>query len=153
MWQWRADTGLWERDPAAPIGFEGNLQSVAFQPGVPERGYAAGKDGVLLRYDKTWTQDALPAGFERANLSAVAFAGGQALVAAGRGLLVNDGGGWTEDAGVRDLLAALRSNEPPQLLAVAGLPDGGAVAAGRNVVLLRDGPGGPWRASDQPSWA
>ena len=23
MWMWRAETGLWERDPAAPVGFEG----------------------------------------------------------------------------------------------------------------------------------
>jgi hypothetical protein len=39
--------------PAAPIGFEGNLQSVDFQPGRPSAAYAVGKDGVLLRYDKT----------------------------------------------------------------------------------------------------
>src|SRR5262249_8250591 len=32
MWMWRGETGLWEKDPAAPIGFEGNLMGVAFQP-------------------------------------------------------------------------------------------------------------------------
>ncbi len=35
-------------------------------------------------------------------------------------------------------------------VAVAGLPDGGAVAAGRDIVIERDGPGAPWRFSDQP---
>ena len=38
----------------------------------------------------------------------------------------------------------------PQLFAVAGLPDGGAVAAGRDIVIERDGAGAPWRFSDQP---
>ena len=56
-------------DPAAPIGFEGNLMGVAFDPATRERGYAVGKDGVLLRYGKTWTQEPLPAGFERADLT------------------------------------------------------------------------------------
>ena len=78
MWLWRAETGLWERDPAAPIGFEGNLMGIAFQPGDPLRGYAVGKEGVLLRYDKTWTQEPLPDGFADAHFTAIAFAGSQA---------------------------------------------------------------------------
>ncbi|MGL1673522.1 hypothetical protein ACSTHP_00410, partial [Vibrio parahaemolyticus] len=38
----------------------------------------------------------------------------------------------------------------PTILAVAGLPDGGAVAAGHDVVLERDSLSSPWRVSDQP---
>jgi hypothetical protein len=150
MWLWRGETGLWERDPSAPVGFEGNLQAIGFQPGEPFRGYAAGKQGVLLRYDKTWTQEALPSGFESANFWGVAFAGAQAIAVAEQGVLVNDGGGWRADEGVQALLDSLPRTEPPLLLAAAGLPDGGAVVAGREIVLVRDSAGAPWRFSDQP---
>ena len=80
-----------------PIGFEGNLMDVAFDPADPIRGYAVGKGGALLAYGKSWDQEALPAGFEGANLTSIAFAGSQAIVAAGGDLLVNDGGGWRVD--------------------------------------------------------
>lgn len=149
MWLWRADTGLWERDAAAPVGFDGNLTGVAFAPGSDSRGYAVGRSGTLLRYDKTWTQEALPGALAAADLTSIAFAGSQAIVAAGGDLLVNDGGAWRVDGQARDLLASVPGGQP-QLLAVAGLPDGGAVAAGRDIVLERDGAGSPWRYSDQP---
>jgi hypothetical protein len=149
MWQWNADNKLWEADPGAPVGFEGNLMDVAFQPGNPDRGYAVGKTGVLLAYGKSWEQQRLPAGYGGRDLTQVAFAGGQALVAAGGGLLVNDGGGWREDAGVKALLDKVRRGNP-LIYSVAGLPNGGAVAAGRDFVLERDSAGGPWRFSDQP---
>ena len=147
MWMWRAETGLWERDPAAPIGFEGNLMGVAFQPGDPLRGYAVGKEGVLLRYDKTWTQEPLPEGYAATHFTSVAFAGSRALVAAGGNLLVNDGDGWRVDAEARALFGA---GADPRFVVVAGLPDGGAVAAGPDFVIERDGPGAPWRFSTQP---
>ena len=149
MWLWRADTGLWERDAAAPVGFDGNLTGVAFAPGSDSRGYAVGRAGTLLRYDKTWTQEALPGPQASADLTSIAFAGSQAIVAAGDELLVNDGGAWRVDSQVHDLLASVPGGQG-QLLAVAGLPDGGAVAAGRDIVLERDGAGSPWRYSDQP---
>ncbi len=148
MWLWRAETGLWEKDPAAPVGFDGNLMDVAFDPHNPERGYAVGKSGVLLRYDKTWTQEPLPALLQSRNLTSVAFAGSQALVAAGDDLLVNDGGGWHVDADADRLLDSLPRR--PEIRVVAGLPDGGAIAAGTRIVLERDGPGHPWRFSTQP---
>jgi hypothetical protein len=147
MWLWRADTGLWERDPGAPVGFDGNLMDVAFAPGDPNRGYAVGRSGVLLSYGKSWAQDSLPSGFEGADFTQIAFAGSEAIVAAGSDLLLNDGSGWRVDQGAHDLLHSLGD---PQLLAVAGLPDGGAVAAGRDIVIERDGPGSAWRTSDQP---
>jgi len=149
MWLWRADTGLWEKDPAAPIGGEANLMSVAFAPGDPQRGYAVGKDGTLLRYGKSWTQESLPPGVGSPDLTHVTFAGSQALVAAGRDLLVNDGGGWRVDGQVAALLGPYRQFGPG-IFSVAGLPDGGAVAAGRDFVLERDRAGAPWRFADQP---
>lgn len=149
MWQWNADNNLWEPDPAAPVGFEGNLMDVAFAPGDPDRGYAVGKGGVLLRYGKSWEQETLPAGYESRDLTQVTFAGAQAIAAAGGDLLVSDGGAWRVDESARRLLDTVRIGRP-QLFAVAGLPDGGAVAAGRDIVIERDGPGSPWRFSDQP---
>lgn len=149
MWLWRADTALWERDPAAPIGFEGHLMDIAFDPGNPDRGYAVGRAGVLLRYDKTWTQDDLPAAVQGRDITSVTFAGGQALAVAGADLLVNDGGGWRVDAGVAERLGEIRAGTP-YLRVAAGLADGGAVVGGRGFVLERDEPGRPWRFADQP---
>jgi hypothetical protein len=149
MWQWIAADGIWAQDPGVPIGFEGNLMDVAFDPANPDRGYAVGKGGVLLGFGKGWDQEALPAGYENADLTSVAFAGRQAIVAAGGDLLVNDGAGWRVDSTAKALLDGVRSGSP-RLFAVAGLPDGGAVAAGRDIVLERDGPSAPWRFSSQP---
>jgi hypothetical protein len=149
MWMWNASDDLWVADPGVPVGFEGNLMDVAFDPADPSRGYAVGKDGVLLSYGKSWDPVALPAGYEGADMTSIAFAASQALVAAGGDLLVDDGDGWRVDASAKALLDGVRGGGP-RLFAVAGLPDGGAVAAGRDIVLERDGPGAPWRFSDQP---
>ena len=53
MWKWNASDDLWVPDPGVPIGFEGNLMDVAFDPADPSRGYAVGKGGVaaLLRQE------------------------------------------------------------------------------------------------------
>ena len=92
MWIWRAETGLWEKDPAAPLdGFQGNLDGIAFDPSDPALGYAVGQSGVLLKYGKSWTQEEeLPSGFQEANFSSVTFAGSEAMVAAEHDLLVNE---------------------------------------------------------------
>jgi hypothetical protein len=149
MWEWNADDGLWIADPGVPIGFEGNLMGIAFDPGNPDRGYAVGKGGALLGFGKSWEQEPLPAGSQGANLTSIAFAGSEAIVAAGGDLLVNEGGGWQIDPSAHALLDSVRAGNP-QLYAVAGLPDGGAVAAGRDIVIERDSAGSPWRFSSQP---
>ncbi|MDW5597977.1 hypothetical protein VSS74_26720, partial [Conexibacter stalactiti] len=148
MWLWRSETGLWERDAAAPIAFDGNLMGVAFAPGDGQRGYAVGRAGVLLAYGKTWEQQVLPPGFERADFSSIAFAGQQALVAAGSDVLLNDGSGWRVDTGLHELLA--RSTSQARIVTVAGLPDGGAIAAGGGVVFVRDSATAAWRPSAAP---
>jgi hypothetical protein len=173
MWLWRAETGLWEPDPARPLDLHANLTAIAFSPLNPDVGYAVGKQGALLAYDKTWTQQTLPAEVAHADFTSVAFAGGEALVTyrmvvGGKevgGLLVNNGSGsgWQVDTGAQELLATLHeaspssSKEPPKvatsasvLSKVAALPDGGAVAAGPGVVIERDSAGAPWRFSSQP---
>jgi hypothetical protein len=150
MWIWRAETGLWEPDPAAPLdGFQGNLDGIAFDPSDPALGYAVGQGGILLKYGKSWTkEEELPSGFTETNFSSVSFAGSEAMVVAEHDLLVNEGSGWKVEPEVHALLASLP--EAPSLNVVAGLPNGGAVLAGRDVVLERDSAGAPWHFSEQP---
>lgn len=158
MWRWRGATGLWESDPAAPLNFDAHLNAIAFDPANPDRGYAVGKNGTLLRYDKSWEQEPLPAGLEHAQFTSIAFAGSDALVTyrladetvsrTVGGLLINRGSGWQIDEQAGALLGTIAVRPPLQR--VAGLPDGGAVAAGPDVVIERDGPDAPWRYSQAP---
>lgn len=150
MWLWRSETGLWEKDEEAPIAFDGNLMGVAFDSSDAQRGYAVGRAGVLLAYGKSWTPEQVPPGFEDADFTSVAFAGHEALVAAGSDVLVNegDGAGWHVDAGLHALLA--RAPIAPRIVTVAGLPDGGAIAAGDGVVFERDSAGDDWRPAEAP---
>ena len=158
MWRWRAATGLWESDPGKPLNFDRHLTAVAFDPNDPDRGFAVGKDGALLSYQKSWQEEAPPAGLEHAQFTSIAFAGSQALVAYRvvdpdsantevGGLIVNDGDGWRIDTQAAALFSQV-GGAPPRR--VAGLPDGGAVAAGAGVVVERDRAGLPWRFSATP---
>jgi hypothetical protein len=164
MWLWQADTGLWEPDPATPYNFVGNLTAIAFSPSDSSIGYAVGKQGVLLSYGKTWEEPSpeerskleqeLKLELDRLNFTSVAFAGSEAIVTyraqgADGGLLVNDGSGWHVDSNAASLLAQLPA-ESTALSRVAGLPDGGAVAAGPGLVIERDEAKSPWRFSPQP---
>jgi hypothetical protein len=166
MWLWRRETGLWERDPATPINFRGNLDGIAFNPNDPTRGYAVGRSavgqgGVLLRYGKTWTEETgLPAQVQGASFNSIAFAGSEAIVAYSRqpdprrnefvgGLLVNEGSGWRVD---QEAEAVAGAGSVPR--AVAGLPDGGAafVASGAQGQRLfeRETAGSPWEQAPTP---
>ncbi len=158
MWLWRADTGLWEPDPARPLSFIGNLTAIAFSPSSPNIGYAVGKNGVLLRFGKSWTQEPLPEGLQGAIFTSVTFAAGEPIATyriAGAnsetgGVAIKDGPGWRVDPAASTLLAQLPSDKDTVLSRVAGLPDGGAAAAGPGLVIERDSPTAPWRFSPQP---
>ncbi|HTE59138.1 MAG TPA: hypothetical protein VK631_02235, partial [Solirubrobacteraceae bacterium] len=166
IWEWSRAADAWRPDEAAPPGLDAHLTGVAFQPGRPDRGYAVGRRGVVLAFDKTWTPEPLPADVAGNDLLGIAFAGPQALVvsqrrtyvpftdATGRrqhrletasDLLVNDGSGWTVDAQLRDLL---RARPLSTLSAVDATADGGAVVAGRDFLAIRDTPGAPWRLEE-----
>lgn len=170
MWVWRAESGLWEPDPAEPYNFIGNLTAIAFSPSDPDVGYAVGKQGVLLKHGKTWEQVSLSPALQRANFTSIAFAGSEALatyrtvvedqdhgkeqVEAG-GLAIEDGSGWQVDTGVSSVLAQLPDVRDTVLSKVAGLPDGAAVAAGPGLVIEREGnssgqPADEWHLSSQP---
>jgi photosystem II stability/assembly factor-like uncharacterized protein len=154
MWTWQKATGLWSQDPAAPPNLvRGSFTAIAFQPGEPNRGYAVGKQGLLLGYGREWTQEKLPDAIDpEANFTSVAFAGSEAMaayklpiIAGGNsqytgGLLLDDGSGWRVDESLSPLLG---SEEAPQQ--VAGLADGGAVVVTANgVVFERQAIGAPW---------
>lgn len=146
MWQWRAEAGLWERDEGAPLDADAELfTGIAFQPGNPDRGYAITQGGRIYRYDKSWEAESIPKLGSEDELFGIAFSGAEALVAARGKLLVNDGTGWREDPQVAEF-----TKEGLAVFAVAGLPDGGAVAAGQRGVLVRDRAGAPWRLTDDP---
>ncbi len=160
MWLWRGETGLWEPDPATPRNFRGNLLGIAFDPTNPARGYAVGTGGVLLRYGKSWAQEALPAQVQGASFTSIAFAGSEAIVAYRMlpnrqvnhyvgGLLVNEGSGWHVEEG---LASALGGNVPDT---VAGLPDGGAAVSASGstegpAIYERESPGGSWQPTPSP---
>ena len=170
MWLWRAETGLWEKDPATPLNFRGNLLGIAFESHHPAgahepgRGYAVGQQGVLLRYGKTWTQEPeanLPPEAQGASFTSIAFAGSEAIVAfrvvhqvAGEtphytgGVLVNNGSGWQVDQAADE---ALGGTVP---WAVAALPDGGAAVSatagglpGTATIIERNSAGSAWQAA------
>lgn len=161
MWVWQRATGLWEPDPAKPPNLaRANFTAIAFDPGDPSRGYAVGKQGLLLSYGRLWQQEALPPGVPvEANFTSVAFAGGEAfatwkypLEKAGTakytgGVLVNDGSGWRAETAAETAFAGA----VPQH--VAGLPDGGVAIASTGVdraqpwVIERSGPGSPWQVA------
>lgn len=151
MWLWESATGQWEPDPAKPFNFDANLTGIAFAPGNPDLGYAVGKDGTLLSFGKTWTQVPLPPALQNVDFTSIAFAGGTALasyrdvnptggengtqpIEAG-GLAVDTPSGWQPDTNANSLLASLGYAEDTVLSKVAGLSNGGAVAAGPGVVI------------------
>ena len=164
MWLWRGETGLWERDPATPLNFRGNLLGIAFDPEDPALGYAVGTSevglgGVLLRYGKTWTQETnLPPQVQGAAFTSIAFAGSEAIVAWRRqpspevqsfegGLIVNDGSGWKLD----EQASAVMGSGVPRT--AAGLPDGGAAVLTEGEVdqlYERESAGAPWQRTPIP---
>jgi hypothetical protein len=160
MWVWQKVTGLWEPDPAAPPNqVRANFTAIAFDSDDPSRGYAVGKQGLLMAYGRQWTQEPLPAGVPgEANFTSVAFAGSEAIATYKMpvdkngnavyegGVLVNDGSGWRVDQGAAE---ALGGAVPER---VAGLPDGGAAiasqenqAGGGGSVIERQGPSDAWQ--------
>ncbi|MCL2769175.1 MAG: hypothetical protein FWD42_03595, partial [Solirubrobacterales bacterium] len=185
MWMWSGETGLWEPDPAAPFNFIGNLTAIAFDPGEPRTGFAVGKQGVLLRYAKSWEQipssEAARLGGELGaeestlNFTSIAFAGGEALatyrvlrpVAKTNNEFMETGGVlafgqdpacaaegesscWHADTAAAALLGRLPNADDTVLSKVAGLPDGGAVAAGPSAVIERESPSSPWHFASSP---
>lgn len=169
MWLWRAENKLWQRDPGTPVGFESHLMDIAFDPANSNRGYAVGRDGVILQYGKSWERvcaspgafadcgsATLPGALSDETFRSIAFAGSQALAVSRRELLVSNGGDWVVDeqfkAVAGPLFAKVGAADPDaELVTVTGLPDGGAFVGGDfGLAFKRESAGAPWTTVAQP---
>ncbi len=163
MWLWRGETGLWEKDPAMPLNFRGNLLGIAFDPNNSARGYAVGQQGVLLSYGKSWVQEEeqnIPPSARGANFTSIAFAGSEAIAVWRKlahrgansylgGVIVNNGSGWHEEESADSALAGAVP------WTVAALTDGGAAftaeGGGQGAKIYeRTAPGQPWQGVTYP---
>lgn len=68
----------------------------------------------------------------------------------GRRVLESERGCWHVDTSAKALLAQQPSLKDTVLSKVAGLPDGGAVAAGPDIVMERESASAPWHLSQTP---
>lgn len=167
MWLWRAENNLWQRDPGAPVGIETHLMDIAFNPNDAEQGYVVGREGTLLKYGKSWERvcvnpgdhidcgdERLDAEFADTTIRAITFAGGEPIAVAGSDVLVRQGGVWKADPDFRAMIADLRAGingDAPELLTVAGLPDGGAFVGGDGgFAFKRENASAPWISVAQP---
>ena len=160
---WQKATGLWQPDPGEPPNLvRANFTGIAFDPAHPSRGYAVGKQGVLLGYGRPWNQEALPPGVPaEANFTSIAFAGEEALAtykfpidpataaayAAASSSTAAPAGGSTKraEAALAGAVpaagrrAARRRRRDRPLSAAKG------VSAGEGAVIEREGAGAPWQ--------
>jgi murein DD-endopeptidase MepM/ murein hydrolase activator NlpD len=140
------DGTTWSEDPQSTSLTDSQLNAVAFaQSG---EGWAVGADGTILHYNgSSWSKEQPPEADSGVGITSVAVAGSEVFaVAAGNLITRSPDGDWTEvDASVLPSGLA-RGN----LRVVAGLPDGGIVAAGKSLVLVREAAGQGFAYAAQP---
>ena len=151
MWMWRAETGLWERDPAAPDRLRGQPDGRRLPAGRPAarlRGRQGGRRCCATT--RPGRRSRCPTGFADRELHerSRSPARGRSSPPA-RTCSSMTAAAWRVDEDVRRLFASCQAPSRG-FVDVAGLPDGGAVAAGPDFVIERDGPSAPWRFSTQP---
>jgi photosystem II stability/assembly factor-like uncharacterized protein len=142
------DGASWSEDPQSISLTQSQLDAVAFA--ATGEGWAVGANGTILHYDgQRWSVEAPPPAESGQNISSVAVAGSEAFAVAGGNLIERrPGGSW-------EVLeeSLLPSNPKPasrQLRLVAGLPDGGVIAAGRSIMLVREAAGRGFEYAEQP---
>jgi photosystem II stability/assembly factor-like uncharacterized protein len=140
------DGTTWSEDPQSTSLTDSQLNAVAFEQSGD--GWAVGADGTILHYDgSSWSKEQPPESDSGVDITSVAVAGSEVFaVAAGNLITRSPDGEWTEvDASV--LPSGLTQGN---LRVVAGLPDGGIVAAGKSLVLVREAPGQSFAYAAQP---
>ena len=140
------DGTSWSEDPQSTSLTDSQLNAVAFaQSG---EGWAVGADGTILHYNgSSWSKEQPPEADSGVDITSVAVAGSEVFaVAAGNLITLAPGGAWTE-VGAATLPSGLT---PGNLRVVAGLPDGGIVAAGKSLVLVREAAGQSFAYAAQP---
>ncbi len=144
----RWDGTSWSEDPQSISLTQSQLNAVAFTSSG--EGWAVGANGTILHYDgRRWSIEAPPPAESGENISSVAVAGSEAFAVAGGNLIERRlGGGWEEVE--ESLLPSDPKLAPRQLRLVAGLPDGGVIAAGRSIMLVREAAGRGFEYAEQP---
>lgn len=148
----RFDGDAWAADPASGSLTRSPLRAVAFA--ASGRGWAVGAGGTILRFDgRAWSTDPASRTVSARALSALAVAGGDAIAAGDQGtVLVSRGGGpFVAQADLPVMLRSGQEGRAPNLLSVAGLPDGTAFVGGARSVLLERRPGGDFVPSAMPA--
>ena len=134
----------WTEDPQSISATTSQLNAVAF--GADGQGWAVGANGTILHYDgHSWSVEPAPAADSGVNITSIAVAGSEAFAVAGGNLITRTASGWGPVL-LPSNLAATRGN----LRLVAGLPDGGLVAAGRSLVLVREAADQSFAYAPQP---
>jgi photosystem II stability/assembly factor-like uncharacterized protein len=144
----RWDGTAWSEDPQSVQLTQTELTAVAF--GQDGEGWAVGRFGTILHFDgSSWSEEQPPPEDQGLHFTSVAVAGSDVFGVIG-GNLVQRG----SDGTWRRVPPSLLPDDPApaagELRLVAGLPDGGVVAAGRSVVLVRERAGRPFAHSPQP---
>ncbi len=144
----RWDGTSWSEDPQSISLTQSQLNAVAFA--ATGEGWAVGANGTILHYDgQQWSIEAPPPADSGANITSVTVAGSEAFAVAGGNLIRRlPGGGWEELE--ESLLPSNPKPTPRQLRLVAGLPDGGVIAAGRSIMLVREAAGHGFEYAEQP---
>lgn len=142
------DGASWSEDPQSISLTQSQLNAVAFAS--TGEGWAVGANGTILHYDGLrWSLEPLPAQYSGQSVTSVTVAGSEALAVVGGNLIRRvPGAGW--EAVEEGLLPAEPKPTPGQLRLVAGLPDGGVVAAGRSTMLVREAAGQGFKYAAQP---
>ncbi len=142
------DGTSWSEDPQSISLTQSQLNAVAFA--ATGEGWAVGANGTILHDDgQHWSIEAPPPADSGQNISSVAVAGSEAFAVAGGNLIERrPGGGW--EAVEESLLPSNPKPAPGQLRLVAGLPDGGVIAAGRSIMLVREAAGRGFEYAEQP---
>jgi hypothetical protein len=144
----------WSEDPASGSLTIAQLNAVAFAP--DGEGWAVGTFGTILHFDgTTWSVEQLDAADAGADVTSVTVAGSQVFAVAGGNLVVRGADGtWNSvalvDPSTLPAGAVVSGQLTFQLTLVSGLPDGGIVAAGKSVMIVRQSQSANWEYSDQP---
>jgi photosystem II stability/assembly factor-like uncharacterized protein len=142
------DGTSWSEDPQSISLTQSQLGAVAFASNG--EGWAVGANGTILHYNgQRWSIEAPPAADSGENISSVSVAGAEAFAVAGGNLIRRPPGGAWEEVG-EALLPSNPKLVPHHLTLVAGLPDGGVIAAGRSTVLVREASGHSFEYAEQP---
>ncbi|HEY6888833.1 MAG TPA: hypothetical protein VI300_13665, partial [Solirubrobacter sp.] len=147
----RWDGARWTEDPQSTQITGSELQGLAFAP--DGQGWAVGRFSTILHYDGTsWSPEQAPPEDEGLTISSVAVAGDEVFAISDGNLIKRGAGGRWQHVERADLPDASATRLPfdRDLRVVSGLPDGGVVAAGRSVVLVRQRAGGRFAYADQP---